>query len=208
MNTITQSCVLLLWMHTLSFITCQECTLEDFIKGPMYDSNFETTSLEATYQSKDQVRVACAVGYSGFFKLICNNGQWQSRGTNCEPASGCQRPPHLSGGDTKFSTKHTYEHNDRVEYICQNHYKMEGEPYKTCKNGQWTGDMKCLKPCIVDRELMNKHNVMFLYRRDNKLYSAHDDTIQFLCVRGTTHDGVLDMRQRCIDGTIDLPTCH
>ncbi|XP_061884508.1 complement factor H [Entelurus aequoreus] len=137
-----------------------------------------------------------------------SNGLWSDPFPTCGAPSGCQRPPHLSGGDTKFSTKHTYEHNDRVEYICQNFYKMEGEPYKTCKNGQWTGDMKCLKPCTVDRELMNKHNVKFRYKRDNKLYSAHDDTIEFWCVRGTTHDGVLDMRQKCLDGTIDLPTCH
>ncbi|XP_072770829.1 complement factor H like 5 [Nerophis lumbriciformis] len=208
MNTITQSCILLLWMHTLSFIKCQECTREDFINSPMFDSNFDTTSLEATYQSQQQVRVACAVGHSGFFKLICNNGQWESRGTKCQPTSECQRPPYLSGGETKYSTKPTYGHNERVEYTCQNYYTMEGEPYKTCENGQWTGDMKCLKPCTMNRELMNKHNVMFRYKQHDKLYSAHDDSIEFWCVRGTTHDRVLDMRQKCIDGAIDLPTCH
>ncbi|XP_072770810.1 complement factor H-like isoform X2 [Nerophis lumbriciformis] len=137
-----------------------------------------------------------------------SNGLWSDPFPTCGAPSGCQRPPYLSGGDTKYSTKPTYGHNERVEYTCQNYYTMEGEPYKTCKNGQWTGDMKCLKPCTVNRELMNKHNVRFRYKRDDKLYSAHDDSIEFWCVRGTTHDLVLDMRQKCIDGAIDLPTCH
>ncbi|XP_061739791.1 complement factor H-like isoform X1 [Nerophis ophidion] len=141
--------------------------------------------------------------------VVClSNGLWSDPFPTCGAPSECQRPPHLPGGDTKYSTKPTYGHDERVEYICQHYYQMEGEPYKTCKNGQWTGDMKCLKPCTVNRELMNRHGVTFRYKRDGKLYSAHNDIIEFWCVRGTRHDGVLAMRQKCIDGMIDLPTCH
>lgn len=59
-------------------------------------------------------------------------------------AEGCEKPPHLSNGDPKESSRLQYSHSERVEYICQDHYRMEGGPYKTCVNGQWTGEMRCL----------------------------------------------------------------
>ena len=50
----------------------------------MYDPNFDTSTLEAIYADKKQVRVGCNVGYSGFFKLICDDGTWKKRGKQCE----------------------------------------------------------------------------------------------------------------------------
>ncbi|XP_051929500.1 complement factor H-like [Hippocampus zosterae] len=136
------------------------------------------------------------------------NGQWSDPFPTCGAPSECERPPHLPGGDTESSTKFIYKHNDRVKYICQNYYVMDGHPYMTCNNGQWVGQMKCLKPCTVDRELMSTHKIAFRYVRDDKLYSAHDDVIEFRCASGTRHDGVLDMRQKCTDGEMELPTCQ
>lgn len=64
------------------------------------------------------------------------------------------------------------------------------------------------EPCTVDRELMSTHKIAFRYTRDNKLYSAHDDIIEFRCASRTSHDGVLNMRQKCTDGEMELPTCQ
>ncbi|KAF3835459.1 hypothetical protein F7725_028017 [Dissostichus mawsoni] len=82
MHLITQSCVLFLWMHSLTFVKGQvghkvliciscptECTLEQFLNGPLYDPNFDTSGLAATYSGGKQVRVGCNVGFSGFFQL-------------------------------------------------------------------------------------------------------------------------------------------
>ncbi|XP_054645337.1 complement factor H-like isoform X2 [Dunckerocampus dactyliophorus] len=172
-----------------------------------------TTHLRGTQARKGQkLRFYCRLRgemLHGKEEVEClPNGLWSDPFPTCGAPLECQHPPYLSGGDTKYSTKLAYAHNERVEYTCQNYYVMEGEPYKTCKNGQWMGQMKCLKPCTVNRELMSKHNVVFRYRRDDKLYSAHNDIIEFWCARGTRHDGVLSMRQKCVDGMMDLPTCQ
>ncbi|XP_061682050.1 complement factor H-like [Syngnathoides biaculeatus] len=136
------------------------------------------------------------------------NGQWSDPFPTCGAPLDCEHPPHLAGGDTISSTKYIYSHNERVEYLCKTFYKMEGHPFKTCNNGEWIGEMKCLKPCTVNRELMGAHNVVFRYSRDNKIYSTHNDVIEFWCAPGTRHDGTLSMRQKCIDGVMQLPTCQ
>ncbi|KAF3835462.1 hypothetical protein F7725_028020 [Dissostichus mawsoni] len=63
-------------MHSLTFVKGQECTLEQFLNGPLYDPNFDTSGLAATYSGGKQVRVGCNVGFSGFFKLVCIEGKW------------------------------------------------------------------------------------------------------------------------------------
>lgn len=61
-----------------------DCTLQSFLDGPLYDSNFDISDLAASYPGGKQVRVSCSVGYSGFFRLICVEGKWQPRGNKCQ----------------------------------------------------------------------------------------------------------------------------
>ncbi|XP_049443566.1 complement factor H-like isoform X17 [Epinephelus fuscoguttatus] len=136
------------------------------------------------------------------------DGQWSDPFPTCGAPLGCGRPPSLLDGDIKTSLQFQYRHNDWVEYICQSYYTMEGRPYKTCINGEWTGQMRCLKPCTVDRDAMNAHNIAFRYTYDDKLYSAHNDEIEFMCKRGRTLVGRYGLRQKCVDGVIHLPTCQ
>uniref|UniRef100_A0A8D3B9S7 Sushi domain-containing protein n=1 Tax=Scophthalmus maximus TaxID=52904 RepID=A0A8D3B9S7_SCOMX len=113
----------------------------------------------------------------------------------------------FADGDTKESTQHRYSHNDKVEHICQPYYVMRGGPFKTCSNGEWTGDITCIRPCTVDREAMNKRNISFRYSRYDKLYATHDEEIEFRCNRGRKV-GRVAMRQRCDDGAMELPSCY
>lgn len=63
------------------------------------------------------------------------------------------------------------------------------------------------EPCTVNREDMSKHNIQFRYVSDDKLYSEHNDVIEFICSRGR-RVGSLEMRQTCIEGVMHLPTCQ
>ncbi|XP_041791175.1 complement factor H-related protein 3-like [Chelmon rostratus] len=121
---------------------------------------------------------------------------------------GCKKPPLLADGDTKETSRFSYRHNERVEYICQNYYTMDGDPHKTCINGEWSGEMRCRKPCTVNTEAMSRHNIAFRYTHDDKLYSRHNEEIEFRCVGRRRHDGRLNMRQRCRDGVMQLPSCQ
>uniref|UniRef100_A0AAQ6IG79 Sushi domain-containing protein n=1 Tax=Anabas testudineus TaxID=64144 RepID=A0AAQ6IG79_ANATE len=135
------------------------------------------------------------------------NGQWSEPFPTCGPPVGCGKPPTLPDGDLKYDIKFSYVNTEKVEYICQLHYTMKGEPFKTCNNGRWTGSMRCLRPCTVNRDDMYRHNIRFTHKTDDKLYSPHGDHITFSCIRGTVPDGRLEMRQQCNDGVMNLPTC-
>lgn len=57
---------------------------------------------------------------------------------------GCETPPPLPDGDVRYTMKSEYNHSEQVEYMCQTYYVMEGDPYRTCEDGEWTGHMRCL----------------------------------------------------------------
>lgn len=56
----------------------------------------------------------------------------------------CGPPPPLQHGDIRETRKFRYNHDERVEYVCQKYYTMQVRPYKTCNNGEWIGEeVKC-----------------------------------------------------------------
>ncbi|XP_067452267.1 complement factor H-related protein 2-like [Thunnus thynnus] len=120
---------------------------------------------------------------------------------------GCETPPFLGNGDIKDTMKTHYSHTERVEYVCQKYYIMEGEPSRTCINGEWTGQMRCLKPCTVTADDIRHQNIAFKYRDANKMYSTHDDVIEFKCTKGQPVNNV-GLRQKCNDGVLLLPSCQ
>uniref|UniRef100_A0A8P4FW50 Beta-2-glycoprotein 1 n=1 Tax=Dicentrarchus labrax TaxID=13489 RepID=A0A8P4FW50_DICLA len=135
---------------------------------------------------------------------VCLSPGWTHSPREYEPL-GCGRPPFLEDGDIKGHVQTNYSHNEKVEYVCQNYYTIEGGP-QTCFDGKWIGQMKCLKPCTVDVQ-ESQNNVVFRYTDKKKLYVHHKDQIEFTCIRGKQHDSVLSLRQTCVDGVVDLPTC-
>uniref|UniRef100_A0A3Q3L8B2 Complement factor H-like n=1 Tax=Labrus bergylta TaxID=56723 RepID=A0A3Q3L8B2_9LABR len=164
-----------------------------------------------TYNVGHNLRFQCDDQYSlqGPEVIEClQNGQWNKAFPTCTAPKGCGRPPPLANGDTKNSAHSKYRHNDWVEYDCQHLYTMNGRPYKTCKNGEWTGQMKCLRPCTVTRETMNRYNIRFTHSNEEKLYAPHNDRITFSCTYGRRPVGSVGMHQVCNDGVIHLPSCQ
>ncbi|XP_075944103.1 complement factor H-related protein 2-like [Anarhichas minor] len=135
-------------------------------------------------------------------------GQWSDPFPTCGAPLGCGTSPSLTDGDTTEALRFQYCHEERVQYRCQNYYTMEGEPYKTCMNGKWIGQIRCLKPCTVDEEAMRSHNIEFRYGSEHKIYSHHNDHITFSCTKRRIPVGTSGMRFQCVDGEINLPTCQ
>ncbi|KAM9848809.1 complement factor H-like [Aulostomus maculatus] len=190
------------------FPTCSEkCQV------PYVPINVATTSSYGTYvRGGQKLRFTCQLQgqfLQGKNEVTClRNGKWSDPFPKCGAPLGCGQAPPLIDGDIKFSVKFTHQNNEQVRYTCKRYYILEGTPFKTCVNGEWRGDIRCLKPCTVDREVMNKHHVEFKYRRDDKLYSSHNDEIEFRCQYGRRHVGNLLMRQTCLEGVIHIPTCQ
>ncbi|XP_017260630.1 C4b-binding protein beta chain-like [Kryptolebias marmoratus] len=146
---------------------------------------------------------------NGNSNIECSEtGEWSGLPPTCAGPPGCKTPPPLEDGDTVVIIKQEYEHNEKVQYVCQQSYVMEGGPYKICKNGAWTGDIRCLKSCTVNTAEMNTRNIEFAYSDKNKLYAPHNGHLTFSCKRGTRKVGSEPMRRKCTNGQMNLPTCQ
>ncbi|KAM3620616.1 uncharacterized protein V6R79_025942 [Siganus canaliculatus] len=129
------------------------------------------------------------------------DGKWSHPFPTCGAPLGCNtRPPALEHGRIMSFVRSYYKHNETVQYTCQNFYKMEGDGYMKCVNGEWSGRMRCFKPCTVTREEMELRNIYFTFRpREPTLFSFHGGSLTFTCVPGTSHDGRVAMGPKCVD---------
>ncbi|KAM8746289.1 complement factor H-like isoform 2-T2 [Acanthopagrus schlegelii] len=107
--------------------------------------------------------------------------QWSAPFPTCGDPLGCNNPPPLTDGVIKESLRFHYSHNERVEYICRNPYQMEGEPYLTCVNGEWSGKMRCHNtaycnspPRVENAFVVSTYKNKYL--SDSEVtYQCHDD---------------------------------
>ncbi|XP_066503147.1 complement factor H-related protein 1-like [Hoplias malabaricus] len=118
---------------------------------------------------------------------------------------GCGRPPLIPHAVQDF--KKQYEEDEIATYDCPSYYVQDGDPHMVCKQGRWTGNGRCLKPCTVDVHVMDANNIEIKVGGRRKIYSQHNDFITFVCARGYRHTGAVELRQRCTDGVVQLPTC-
>uniref|UniRef100_A0A8C1PBN5 Sushi domain-containing protein n=1 Tax=Cyprinus carpio TaxID=7962 RepID=A0A8C1PBN5_CYPCA len=122
----------------------------------------------------------------------------------------CGPPPPVNNADTVQLTKKEYSTGERVEYICFNKYTLElrhpFSRYLTCQQGEWSGKIKCLKPCTVTVEIMNKRGIGLAYADQQKMFAPHDDHLTFACQRDKYSVGIA-LRQKCNDGVMALPKC-
>ena len=63
------------------------------------------------------------------------------------------------------------------------------------------------EPCTVTADDMRHQNIAFKYRDANKMYSTHNDVIEFRCTKGQPVNNV-GLRQKCNDGVLLLPSCQ
>ncbi|KTF70969.1 hypothetical protein cypCar_00050206 [Cyprinus carpio] len=125
--------------------------------------------------------------------------------------TSCGPPPDVNDADTIELKKHEYNTGERVEYSCFNKYTLDLRPpfsrYLTCEQGEWRGTIKCLKPCTVTVEEMNRRGIELAYVNPQKMFAPHNDYITFACQRGKDLVAVRELRQQCNDGVITLPEC-
>ncbi|XP_032383003.1 complement factor H isoform X2 [Etheostoma spectabile] len=176
-------------------ITCNRKTLRE---ADIVDNN------KRKYRYNEQVGYRCKDGNQERFTLTCGEDGWIGR-SPCTESVGCGSPPPLTDGDIKYTLKSNYSHKERVEFMCQSYFTMEGEPNRTCINGKWIGQMRCLKPCIVNEDVYKEHNITL--KSNDRTFFTHDEMIEFKCARGIPV-GAVAMRQRCNGGEILLPTCQ
>ncbi|XP_041861282.1 E-selectin-like [Melanotaenia boesemani] len=168
------------------FPTCSDPTCEVGVMDPrLFVSGFPL--LNQPIQPGHKLRFQCneESELRGSREIEClRTGQWNSPVPTCSGTSSCSGPPVLEYGESRSH----FSHNERVAYRYQAYHIMEGEPYKTCKDGIWTGEMRCLKPCTVSQYDLDDNNIDFRRAVLDKLYSKHGDHVTFRLFKCPTNN--------------------
>ncbi|XP_030640112.1 complement factor H isoform X2 [Chanos chanos] len=177
------------------------------------NASVSTNFIKRIYMEGDVLQYTCETGYESErpISYSCRGGEWVKSGRGkCSPSrrDQCGPPPTVDSAEVISTVKHQYEEGNRVEYQCQAKYTISQNRHMTCHRGQWTGEVKCLKPCTVTNAEMDKNHIEFKYGEKNKLYAPHLDYITFECKRWKRpRPQSPDFRQQCFDGSMTLPRC-
>uniref|UniRef100_A0A8C2DZQ1 Sushi domain-containing protein n=1 Tax=Cyprinus carpio TaxID=7962 RepID=A0A8C2DZQ1_CYPCA len=167
--------------------------------------------------NKEKIFYSCKTGYKPFTgnwwdSVTCRKGSQfdEPRCIREEECGKCGPPPEVDYADTIELKKDEYNTGERVEYSCFNKYTLDLRPpfskYLTCEQGEWSGNIKCLKPCTVTVEEMNRRGIGLAYADRQKMFTPHNDYITFMCQRGKDLVRAA-LRQQCNDGMMILPEC-
>uniref|UniRef100_A0A0E9Y0T7 Sushi domain-containing protein n=1 Tax=Anguilla anguilla TaxID=7936 RepID=A0A0E9Y0T7_ANGAN len=63
-------------------------------------------------------------------------------------------------------------------------YVISGPRFIRCDGGQWNDPPKCLQPCTLTMEEVERQGIQLKYGPPRKLYVKHKDRVQFMCRYG------------------------
>lgn len=179
--------------------------------SPPIVENATIQNKKIRYLSRETVRYECmkSLDLFGDVEVTCLNGNWTNP-PQCKESKGkCGPPPTIDNGDITTFSSAVYAPGDSVEYKCQLYYKLRGNRIITCRDGKWSEPPKCLEACVISEEMMQKHNIKLKWRRDKKLYSESDDSLEFECRYGyRARSPPSAFRVTCREGKLTYPTCE
>ncbi|XDV44841.1 hypothetical protein PO909_013071 [Leuciscus waleckii] len=164
------------------------------------------------YKISSKIQYKCNPGFEPEqpVQITCNSQTEWTGILQC--TEKCGLPPKVDFADTTKMTKNEYNSGEKVEYSCFYKYTLDQHhpysKYLTCEQGQWRGNIRCLKPCSVTVEEMDKRGIRLRWGKQENKISTHEDQIGFECQTGKNVKGnVNDLRQTCNDGVMNLPQC-
>ncbi|XP_045392271.1 complement factor H-related protein 2-like isoform X1 [Lemur catta] len=205
-----------------SFWTRITCTEEGWSPAPKclrlcffpFVENGHSASSGQTHVEGDTVQIVCDKGYSlqhNQRTISCAESGW-SIPPKCRPSNSqgiCGTPPAIDNGDITSFPLLAYAPGWTVEYQCQNLYVLQGNKRVTCRNGEWSEPPKCLEACVISEEIMEKYNIAFRWREQQKLYVQTGERVEFVCkYRYHPAPGSQPFRTMCQEGKLMYPSCE
>ncbi|XP_016856598.1 complement factor H-related protein 2 isoform X3 [Homo sapiens] len=141
-------------------------------------------------------------------RITCAEEGWSPTPKCLISAEKCGPPPPIDNGDITSFLLSVYAPGSSVEYQCQNLYQLEGNNQITCRNGQWSEPPKCLDPCVISQEIMEKYNIKLKWTNQQKLYSRTGDIVEFVCKSGYHPTKSHSFRAMCQNGKLVYPSCE
>ncbi|TRZ04365.1 hypothetical protein DNTS_006219 [Danionella cerebrum] len=193
------------------FPKCDEIRCEAILSKNMRAESDEQLAHEISVKPHQKVTLSCDGKGSkliGERVVTCNqDGQWSNTFPICTGGT-CGSPPHVNNADTVGFARAEYTEGEEVKYTCFNKYTLDTQHPHTksliCQNGEWIGNIYCLKPCSVSVDVLEERGLHLKVGGLQKYFPPHGDHITFICLRGRMTG---KPRNQCIDGVMELPRC-
>ncbi|XP_074173165.1 complement factor H isoform X2 [Rhinolophus sinicus] len=134
----------------------------------------ENMTTTVNYQDGEKISILCQENslIQGPEEIECKDGIWQSI-PRCVEKLPCSQPPPIEHGTVKSSISsegeekdepHTYTHGTKLNYICEDGFRISAEDGITCHMGTWTSPPRCIglpcgpPPLIGNGTVTNKLN--------------------------------------------------
>ncbi|XP_032955310.1 complement factor H-related protein 3-like isoform X2 [Rhinolophus ferrumequinum] len=168
----------------------------------------------ARFRVNDTLDYKCLDGYENqdgksTASMVCGENGWTHLPKCYKSTDMCGRPPSISNGDITSFLLAVYPPGSRIEYQCQAYYQLRGSKYVTCNEGTWSEPPKCMDPCVISEQSMNKNNIQLKGKEDKTYYAKTGDLIEFVCKSGhTAATSQQTFQAVCQEGAVEYPRCE
>ncbi|KAG8450944.1 hypothetical protein GDO86_003286 [Hymenochirus boettgeri] len=174
-----------------------------------YGKLTEEYAEKTTFFAGSTVKYVCLPGYSRSSNteatMIClETSRWSSTDTACKPIP-CKDPEEIKHG--KIVTKGPYVYNVRVEFNCDEGYRIRSETnYRVCQaDGTWSNKIPFCQEilCSHPGEIVNG-------KLETEGPFVYKTRVRYICDEGFSIPSKINYRDCKGDGTWsnDLPTCE
>ncbi|XP_056303955.1 complement factor H like 3 [Danio aesculapii] len=161
------------FLFSVTFVQCQECLQEQITH-----ENIEPVE-KVSYADGETVKLNCMTGYFGFYKLKCNNGQWQTFIARSCSKKKCGHPGETPNGSFKLIEERDYVYGATVEYTCKKGYEMASRNNRRhCRIKGWDNSI----PVCEEVRCPVIHTDGTVIALGNTVEGAYADVIHFQCV--------------------------
>ncbi|XP_019493569.1 PREDICTED: complement factor H-related protein 3-like isoform X3 [Hipposideros armiger] len=168
----------------------------------------------ARFGVNDTLDYKCLDGYENrdgkkAGSMVCGEDGWTHLPTCYKSTEKCERPPSISNGDFTSLPLAVYPPGSRLKYQCQAYYELRGSKYVTCNEGKWSEPPRCIDPCVISEQNMNKNNIRLKGKDDTTYYVKTGDLVEFVCKSGhTAATSQQSFQVVCGEGTLEYPRCE
>ncbi|KAM4641470.1 complement factor H-like isoform 3-T3 [Discoglossus pictus] len=126
----------------------------------------------------------------------------------CVVEKKCDSTPKLVNGKLKTEqSQDVYDSGSSVEYECNENFELQGSINVKCNNGLWSELPKCLKPCRISQEELDRRNIELQSSGDLLKIHTHNTEVNVKCQSGFRHPNQQSLKGECIDGRMTYPRC-
>ncbi|XP_062868401.1 complement factor H-like isoform X2 [Trichomycterus rosablanca] len=172
MHVAVEFLIFTLWVFSFTLAQNQEC-----LRTEINYKNTQKSDLLESYEHGQTVRLNCATGYTGFYKLRCENGKWTKIvGRDCKKKN-CGHPGDTTNGNFRLIRGTEFVFGSTVEYSCKKGYVMASRVNtRNCQADGWDNAVPLCE--VVKCPEISTDNVI---ARGNTEEPRFGDVIQFEC---------------------------